>query len=163
MYKFTGFTEKANRALNSAVETAENLGHTYVGSEHLLCGIVKEGGSVATSLMASKGITAQSVEQEIRKTVGVGIPTVLTPDDFTPRSKHIIELSVSIAAKENAGYVGTEHLLSAILSEDDSCAAYIISELGYSCDVILSDIGSNSVGRSYSPPGSKSARNGRKS
>ena len=163
MYKFTGFTEKANRALNSAVETAENLGHTYVGSEHLLCGIVKEGGSVATSLMASKGITAQSVEQEIRKTVGVGIPTVLTPDDFTPRSKHIIELSVSIAAKENAGYVGTEHLLSAILSEDDSCASYIISELGYSCDVILSDIGSNSAGRSYTPPSSKSTRNGRKS
>ena len=103
MYKFTGFTEKANRALNYAVETAENLGHTYVGSEHLLCGIVKEGGSVATSLMASKGVTPQSIEQEIKKIIGVGIPTVLTPDDFTPRSKHIIELSVSIAAKENTG------------------------------------------------------------
>ena len=163
MYKFTGFTEKANRALNCAVETAENLGHTYVGSEHLLCGIVKEAGSVATSLMASKGITAQSVEQEIRKTVGVGIPTVLTPDDFTPRSKHIIELSVSIAARENAGYVGTEHLLSAILSEEDSCAAFIISELGHSPDGILSDVNSNSTGRAYSQTNSKGTRNGRKS
>ncbi len=163
MYKFTGFTEKANRALNSAVETAENLGHTYVGSEHLLCGIVKESGSVATSLMASKGITAQSVEQEIRKTVGVGIPTVLTPDDFTPRSKHIIELSVAIAAKENAGYVGTEHLLTAILSEDDSCAAFILSELGHNSHNILSEIDSGSSRSYYSATSSKSPRTGKKS
>ena len=163
MYKFTGFTEKANRALNSAVETAENLGHTYVGSEHLLCGIVKEAGSIATSLMASKGITAQSVEQEIRKTVGVGIPTVLTPDDFTPRSKHIIELSLSIAAKENAGYVGTEHILTAILSEDDSCAAYILSQLGHSTHSILSEIDSGTGKSSYSSPTSKAAGKGKKS
>ena len=161
MYKFTGFTEKANRALNCAVETAENLGHTYVGSEHLLCGIVKEGGSVATSLMASKGVTSQSVEQEIKKTVGVGIPTVLTPDDFTPRSKHIIELSVSIAAKENAGYVGTEHLLTAILSEDDSCASFILSQLGHSSNTILSEIDSGRNG--YSVPASKRGQAGKKS
>ena len=163
MYKFTGFTEKANRALNSAVETAENLGHTYVGSEHLLYGIVKEAGSVATSLMASRGITPQSVQEEIRKTVGVGIPTVLTPDDFTPRSKHIIELSVAIAAKENAGYVGTEHLLTAILSEEDSCAAFILSELGQNSQSILSEIDSSSPKSSYSSPSSKSTRSGKKS
>lgn len=163
MYKFTGFTEKANKALNCAVETAENFGHTYVGSEHLLCGIVKEGGSVATSLMASKGITGQSVEQEIKKTIGVGIPTVLTPDDFTPRSKHIIELSVSIAAKENAGYVGTEHLLTAILSEDDSCAGFIISQLGQSSHSILSEIDSNSGRNGYSAPTSKRGQSGKKS
>lgn len=163
MYKFTGFTEKANKALNSAVETAENLGHTYVGSEHLLCGIVKEAGSIATSLMASKGITAQSVEQEIRKTVGVGIPTVLTPDDFTPRSKHIIELSVSIAGRENAGYVGTEHILTAILSEDDSCAAYILSQLGHSSHSILSEINSPSGKSAYSSATSRGNNSGKKS
>ncbi|MBO7320094.1 MAG: ATP-dependent Clp protease ATP-binding subunit, partial [Clostridia bacterium] len=161
--KFTGFTEKANRALNSAVETAENVGHTYVGSEHLLCGIVKEGGSVATSLMASKGITPTSVEQEIRKTVGVGIPTVLTPDDFTPRSKHIIELSVSVAAKENAGYVGTEHLLNAILSEDDSCAAFILSQLGSDAHSILSEIDSSSGRSPYSPTASRRNSGSKKS
>ena len=94
------FTARAEQVVRLAHESASEMGHGYVGSEHLLCGIVKEAGSVATSLMASKGITAQSVEQEIRKTVGVGIPTVLTPDDFTPRSKHIIELSVAIASKE---------------------------------------------------------------
>lgn len=163
MYKFTGFTEKANRALNYAVETAENFGHTYVGSEHLLCGIVKEGGSVATSLMASKGITVQSVEQEIKSTIGVGIPTVLTPDDFTPRSKHIIELSVSMAAKENAGYVGTEHLLTAILSEDDSCAAFILSQLGHSSNNIMSEIDSQPNKSGYTSPASKRNQSGKKS
>ena len=163
MYKFTGFTEKANRALNYAVEIAENLGHTYVGSEHLLCGIVKEGGSIATSLMASKGITAQSVEEEIRKIIGVGIPTVLTPDDFTPRSKHIIELSVSIAGRENAGYVGTEHILTAILSEEDSCASFVISELGQSPKGILSEIDADSGKGAYSPSDSKGSRSGKKS
>ena len=163
MYKFTGFTEKANKALNSAVEIAENLGHTYVGSEHLLCGIVKEGGSVATSLMASKGVTTQSVESEIKKTIGVGIPTVLTPDDFTPRSKHIIELSVSIASKENAGYVGTEHLLTAILSEEDSCAAFVLLQLGSSCGSILSEMDSGAGKNSYSTPTSKRGQSGKKS
>lgn len=140
MYKFTGFTEKANRALNYAVEIAENLGHTYIGSEHLLAGLIKEGDSVATSVLSSKGINAACVEEEIRRSVGVGIPTVLTPDDFTPRSKHIIELSLAIARQKSAGYVGTEHLLTALLSEEDSCCNYILSQLGVNPNVLLSEI-----------------------
>lgn len=142
MYKFTGFTEKANRALNYAVEIAENLGHTYIGSEHLLAGLIKEGDSVATSVLSSKGINAAAVEEEIRRSVGVGIPTVLTPDDFTPRSKHIIELSLAIARQKSAGYVGTEHLLAALLSEEDSCCNYILSQLGVNPNVLLSEIDS---------------------
>ena len=59
MYKFTGFTEKANRALNSAIEVAENLGHTYIGSEHLLMGIVREDNGTATTLLLSRGVTPQ--------------------------------------------------------------------------------------------------------
>ena len=80
MYKFTGFTEKANRALNSAIEVAENLGHTYIGSEHLLAGLVREDNGAATKLLAQKGVTSANVDTLIRQTVGVGIPTVLTPD-----------------------------------------------------------------------------------
>ena len=93
MYKFTGFTEKANRALNSAIEVAENLGHTYIGSEHLLAGLVREDNGAATTLLHSKGVSAQAVDEALRKAVGVGVPTVLSPEDFTPRSKHIIELA----------------------------------------------------------------------
>ena len=137
MYKFTGFTEKANRALNSAIEVAENLGHTYIGSEHLLAGLVREDNGAATTLLHSKGVSAQAVDEALRKAVGVGVPTVLSPEDFTPRSKHIIELAVSLARGENAGYVGTEHLLAAILHEDDSAACYILSQLGVSVPLLL--------------------------
>ncbi len=163
MYKFTGFTEKANKALNSAVETAENLGHTYIGSEHLLAGLVKEGDSVATSMLTSKGISFSAVEQEIRRTVGAGIPTVLTPEDFTPRSKHIIELSLAVARQKNSGYVGTEHLLTALLSEDDSCAAFILSQLGASSGAILSEIDAPKNRSPYSSPSSRGSRSNAKS
>ena len=159
MYKFTGFTEKANRALNSAIEVAENLGHTYIGSEHLLMGIVREDNGTATTLLLSRGVTPQKVEELIRSTVGVGIPTVLTPDDFTPRCKHIIELSVSLARSENAGYVGTEHLLGAILREGDGCAAYILSELGVSVPLLLDELSNAGESRS---PFSQSGRSGGK-
>lgn len=140
MYKFTGFTEKANRALNSAVEIAENLGHTYIGSEHLLAGIVREDNGTATTLLLKKGVNIQNVEESIRKNIGVGIPTVLTPNDFTPRSKHIIELSLSIAQNENAGYVGTEHILKAMLTEEDCCAVSLLSDLGVSSGIILDEL-----------------------
>ena len=159
MYKFTGFTEKANRALNSAIEVAENLGHTYIGSEHLLMGLVREDNGTATTLLLSRGVTPQKVEELIRSTVGVGIPTVLTPDDFTPRCKHIIELSVSLARSENAGYVGTEHLLGAILREGDGCAAYILSELGVSVPLLLDELSNAGESRS---PFSQSGRSGGK-
>ena len=140
MYKFTGFTEKANRALNSAIEVAENLGHTYIGSEHLLAGLVREDNGAATKLLNEKGVSSSNVDTLLRQTVGVGIPTVLTPDDFTPRSKHIVEKAVVLARSANAGYVGTEHLLLSLLDETDSCACYILSQLGVSLSALRESI-----------------------
>ncbi|MCM1364464.1 MAG: ATP-dependent Clp protease ATP-binding subunit [Faecalibacterium sp.] len=160
MYKFTGFTEKAGRALNSAIETAENLGHTYIGSEHLLMGLVREDNGIATSALHARGVTFQNIESLVRKMIGVGIPTVLTPDDFTPRCKHIIEFSISIARNENAGYVGTEHLLCAMLREGESCAANILTELGVSVPMLLDSLsgssGSDNDNYYSSPRNSKS-------
>jgi len=111
MYKFTGFTEKANTALNIAVETAEDLGHTYIGSEHLLIGLLRDTGGVACVALAGRGVTAAQVEDLMRKTIGVGAPTVLSPADFTPRCKRIIELAILEARGLGHNYVGTEHLL----------------------------------------------------
>ncbi len=142
MYKFTGFTEKANRALNSAVEIAENLGHTYIGSEHILAGLVREDNGVATSLLLSRGISFHSAEKAIKQNIGMGIPTVLTPEDFTPRAKHIIEVSLSVARNENSGYVGTEHILKAMLQEEDCCGAAIINGLGVSPAVLYDELSS---------------------
>ena len=142
MYKFTGFTEKANRALNSAVEIAENFGHTYIGSEHILAGLVREDNGVATSLLLAKGISYHAAEKAIRQNIGIGIPTVLTPEDFTPRAKHIIEMSLSVARNESSGYVGTEHILKAMLQEEDCCGAALINGLGVSPAVLYDELSS---------------------
>ena len=126
MYKFTGFTQKANTALNAAIEYAENLGHTYIGSEHLLLGLLSSEGSVAYTALTARNITADNIETAVRNSVGIGTPTVLSPNDFTPRSKNIIETAVTIARSLGHGYVGTEHLLIAIL-RDSSCYAMNVS------------------------------------
>ncbi len=155
MYKFTGFTEKANRALNSAIESAEDLGHTYIGSEHLLMGLLKEDSASAASTLVSKRVTSARVEELIKRTVGVGIPTVLSPDDFTPRCKHIIESSISLARDEGVNFVGSEYLLLALAKENDSCGSYILSELGVSQHDLVSDL---TGGKNKQPYLSKSAK-----
>ena len=149
MYKFTGFTEKANAALNSAIEHAEGLGHTYIGSEHLLLGLLNERGGMAAAALGTKGVTSESVEEIIRQSIGIGVPTMLSPNDFTPRCKHIImDLAIAQARSLGHSYVGTEHLLVALLSEGESAAINIIKELGASPQDISDDItkvlGSNS-------------------
>lgn len=130
MYKFTGFTEKANIALNTAVETAQSMGHAYIGSEHLLIGLLRDAGGVAGTVLAQKGVTAEQVESLIKETIGVGSPTVLTPDDFTPRSKNIVETSIMLARSMGHSYVGTEHILMAILKDSSSCAVQFLNDLG---------------------------------
>ena len=154
MYKFSGFTEKANAALNEAMTSAENLGHAYVGSEHLLMGLLSVQG-VASSVLSSKGITKDKVEDILRISVGVGAPTSLTPADFTPRSKHIVESAVAIASASSQSLVGTEHILLAIVRESEGLASSIISELGVSANEISSEIS-----RSFESGGNDGAKKG---
>ena len=93
MYKFTGFTQSANNALNYSIEAAENFGHTYIGSEHILLGLLSDSRMVSSAILSSKKITLKKAEEQIRSVVGVGLPTTLTPDDITPRCRKIIENS----------------------------------------------------------------------
>ncbi len=140
MYKFTGFTEKANSALNSAISVAESMGHTYVGSEHLLAGLLHSDSSVACLALNARGIGSEDVENILKSTVGVGTPTVLLPDDFTPRLKYIIELAMSSARSMGHTYTGTEHLLISLIKEGSNCAVNIIGKLGVSASDVLSDV-----------------------
>ncbi len=130
MYKFTGFTESANNALNYAVEAAENLGHTYIGSEHLLLGLLSDSRMVSASVLASKKITVKKAEEQIKSTVGLGMPTTLTPDDITPRCRKIIENALSMGASAPLGESGTGQLLSAMLRESQCAACKVITALG---------------------------------
>lgn len=130
MYRFTGFTESANNALNYAVEAAENLGHTYVGSEHILLGLLSDPRTVSASVLMSKKVTLKKAEEQIKNTVGVGIPTSLTPEDVTPRCRKIIENALSMVHSQGGGEAGTEQLLAALTHESQSAACNILSNLG---------------------------------
>ena len=130
MYNFKGFTEPANMALNHAIEAAGNLGHTYIGSEHLLIGLLQQTGCIAQKALQSKGIDEQQVIDRLTAVVGRGSLTHLTPADFTPRCKHILELSATLARSMGSSLTGTEHILLAILEEGESYAIRFIKELG---------------------------------
>lgn len=130
MYKFNGFTEKANSALNRSIETAEDFGHTYIGSEHILIGLLTEKESVACSVLNNKGISKEKIEELLVSIVGKGIHSRLSPDDLTPRAKHILELSVGCARSFGMNIVGTEHILLSILNEGENYATRFIKELG---------------------------------
>ena len=138
MYKFTGFTESGNNALNFAVESAENLGHTYIGSEHILLGLLSDTKTVAASILLSKKINFKKVEEQIKKSIGVGIPTSLSPEDVTPKCRKIIENALSLATKKTGA--GTEQLLFALLKEQHSAGSKILSSLGVSPYEITNDV-----------------------
>ena len=162
MYKFTGFTQKANTALNAAIEYAENLGHTYIGSEHLLLGLLSSEGSVAYTALTARNITADNVETAVRNSVGIGTPTVLSPNDFTPRSKNIIETAVTIARSLGHGYVGTEHLLIAILRDSSCYAMDILDAMNVSAADIAEEITKSvNVSQNDASPKSKTQSKGK--
>ncbi len=140
MFKFNGFTAKANIALNLAIDSAQNLGHTYIGSEHLLIGILREGGGIAASILKEKGITAEQIEKLLEQTVGIGGITLLTPDRFTPRAKKIIELSITTARQMGNSFVGTEHILISILSENENYAVKFLASSGIDTEKLLNDL-----------------------
>ena len=128
MFRIEGFTEKANKAVNLAVQSAEEMGQSYVGTEHILLGLAKEGTGVAAEALKSSGLDAAALEQRIRKT-GSGYPTKLSPNAFTPRTKRLLQTAVAFASR-TGGYVGTEHILLAILYEQDSYAHSFLVEMG---------------------------------
>ena len=138
-YNFNGFTSKANEALNQAISSAEEMGHTYVGSEHLLLGLLKLKSGVAAAVLNKNGITAENIEELMRSEIGCGTPTRLSPDYFTPRAKRAIETAIAGCNSMGKKYVGTEHLLIGILSESDNFAIRFINNSGADVSQIINE------------------------
>ena len=138
-YNFNGFTSKANEALNLAINSAEMLGHTYVGSEHILLGLLKLGSGVAAAVLNKNGVTADRVEDVMRSEIGFGTPTRLSPDYFTPRAKKAIETAMSGCNSMGRKFVGTEHLLIGILSDTDNFAIRFINNVGADVSMIINE------------------------
>ena len=154
MYRFTGFTQKANDALNNAITAAENLGHTYVGSEHLLLGLLAESGGMAYTALSAKKVTFAEVESVIKSSMGIGSPTVLSPNDFTPRAKNIIDTAILQGRSMGHSYIGTEHILMGIIREGNSAATEILSRMGVHPQDLLADL-TNALGNNNSSQTSK--------
>ncbi len=144
MYNFTGFSEKANICLNKAVENAEDLGHTYIGSEHILLGLLDSTDSVAGKILANRGVTYKKIYDLICETVGKGLPTELNSNDFTPRSKHVVESALALANSMKQSLAGTEHLLISICREGNGYACQLLNRAGVTTNAILKDL-SNGV------------------
>lgn len=139
MYMFNGFTQKANMAINVAVEIASRMGHTCVGSEHILYGLLSVDDSVAQAILNKNSITAEDIEQKLADTFGKGIEQPLTPNDLTPRSKRILENAMYEARNLGHNYVGTEHMLLSLLKEADSYAADFLRQMGASPSEIYNE------------------------
>ena len=154
MFQFKGFTEKANRALNLAVESAQDLGHDYIGSEHLMLGLVKEGSGVAYTVRSKLGVTAEGYEKLLRDRIGYGEKTSLTPEDFTPRTKQILQIAAMAGARLHNMYVGTEHILIAILQDESCYAVRFLKILGVDPDRVAREL-SGAVSQSGSQEGER--------
>ena len=148
MYRFNGFTEKANKAINNAIETAQDFGLTYIGSEHLLYGLLLEHDCVAAKVLNDNGITDDKMYEILCSITSKGVPRELAPDNFSPRAKRIIDISVAAAASMGLRLVGTEQLLLGIIEEGDNYATRAISEMGADMrgvyDGVMSAIGAYS-------------------
>lgn len=135
--EFNGFTDKANDALTCALTCAMSMGHTYIGSEHILYGLCGCKGGVAYMILEQNGITCASVISRINALIGKGLPTKLTVADFTPRSKRILESAVLIAQSMGKSAAGTEHILRAIMRDNECYASVFLREMGMENESVI--------------------------
>ncbi|HZY95704.1 MAG TPA: ATP-dependent Clp protease ATP-binding subunit [Candidatus Cybelea sp.] len=124
------FTERARRSIVLAQEEAQRLGNNYIGTEHILLGIISEGESLAAKVLESLGVNLSKVRQEVEAIVGRGGQTVQQEMVFTPRAKRVIELAFEEARQLNHNYIGTEHLLLGLIREGEGVAARVLTNLG---------------------------------
>ncbi len=128
--RFDKFTERARKVLQLAQEEAQRFNHNYIGTEHLLLGLVREGEGVAAKVLANLGVDLNKVRSAVEFIIGRGDRTVTGDIGLTPRAKKVIELSVDEARRLGHHYVGTEHLLLGLVREGEGIAAGVLMSLG---------------------------------
>jgi len=133
---FERFSSKARQAVVLAQEEARLLNHNYIGTEHILLGLLAERDSVAARVLDSLDITIGAARDQVREMIGAGLhePTGHIP--FTPRAKKVLELSLREAMRLRSEIIGTEHLLLGLIAEGDGVGAQILERLGAEADVV---------------------------
>ena len=127
---FERFTDGARRVMDLAREEARMLSHNYIGTEHLLLGLIHEGEGVAAQALESLGISLEAVRQQVEEVAGLGQQAGPEPIPFTPRAKKVLELSLREALRLGHHDIGTEHILLGLIREGEGVAAQVLAALG---------------------------------
>ena len=127
---FERFTDRARRVVVLAQEEARMLNHNYIGTEHILLGLIHEGEGVAAKALESLGISLDAVRQQVEEIIGQGQQAPSGHIPFTPRAKKVLELSLREALQLSHNYIGTEHILLGLIREGDGVAAQVLVRLG---------------------------------
>ncbi|MCC6792329.1 MAG: AAA family ATPase, partial [Thermomicrobiales bacterium] len=137
--RFDKFTERARRVLTLAQEEAQRFNHNYIGTEHLLLGLVREGEGVAAKVLANLGVELNKVRSAVEFIIGRGDRSVVGEIGLTPRAKKVIELAVDEARRLNHHYIGTEHLLLGLVREGEGIAAGVLESLGVNLERVRAE------------------------
>ena len=127
---FERFTDRARRVVVLAQEEARMLSHNYIGTEHILLGLIHEGEGVAAKALESLGISLEAVRSQVEEIIGQGQQAPSGHIPFTPRAKKVLELSLREALQLGHNYIGTEHILLGLIREGEGVAAQVLVKLG---------------------------------
>ena len=137
--RFEKFSERARRVLSLAQEEAQRFNHNYIGTEHILLGLVRESDGVAAKVLASLNVELNKARSAVEFIIGKGEKATASEIGLTPRAKKVIELAVDEARRLNHHYIGTEHLLIGLLREGEGVAAGVLESLGVTLDAVRSE------------------------
>src|SRR5437870_4058080 len=138
--RFDKFTERARRVLSLAQEEAQRFNHNYIGTEHILLGLVRETEGVAARVLHNLGVELSKVRSAVEFIIGRGEKAVPGEIGLTPRAKKVIELAVDEARRLNHSYIGTEHLLIGLLREGEGVAAGVLESLGVTLEKVRTQV-----------------------
>ena len=134
--KFDKFTQRTRKVLSLAQEEAMRFQHNYIGTEHLLLGLVKEGEGVAAKVLTNLGVNLNKVQSQVEFIIGRGDRIVLGEIGLTPRAKKVIELAIDEARRLNHHYIGTEHILLGLVREGEGIASGVLESLGVNLEKV---------------------------
>jgi ATP-dependent Clp protease ATP-binding subunit ClpC len=138
--KFDKFTDRARQVLKLAQEEAQRFNHNYIGTEHLLLGLVREGDGVAAKVLGNMGVQLPKVRSAVEFIIGRGESMIMGEIGLTPRAKKVIELAVDEARRLNHHYIGTEHLLLGLVREGEGIAAGVLESLGVNLEKVRTQV-----------------------
>ncbi len=140
MDRFDKFTDRARKVLTLAQDEAQRFNHNYIGTEHLLLGLVREGEGVAARVLENMNVELAKVRTAVEFIIGRGDRPVVGEVGLTPRAKRVIELAIDEARRLGHNYIGTEHLLLGLVREGEGIAAGVLESLGVNLDKVRHEV-----------------------